>query len=451
MEHKSLFSFLLPFLLLVPLTLPAQSPVLNITGGRIQGVASGAQGITVYKGIPYAAPPVGELRWKRPQPVKPWKGVRRADTFGNISWQGGQQPGSFYWREFYQNEHTTMSEDCLYLNVWAPSAALGKPGSQLPVVMWVHGGAYMNGYGNEITMNGDAWARRGVILVTINYRLGLLGFLCHPALSAENGEGISGNYGTFDQVAALQWVHDNIAQFGGNPDNITVMGQSAGAASVKNLVISPLSRGLVRHAIIQSGGGIGKFIDDGRTPAAADEAGKALMDKAGYTTLSQMRAARPADILKLMAWGNAQPHTDGVVLTESFDEAVLSGTAADVDYLIGSTLDDIMPMSKQIDAFCYARDSISTHPTYQYLFARKLPGSKDGAFHSSELWYMFGTLRRSWRPFTAEDEALSNRMLDCWTNFAKYGNPNGNPAESIKETWHAFTRQNPYVEVLNVR
>lgn len=446
------FVFSLLFLLLwLPVVLSAQSPVLSVTGGKIRGVPSETPEVTIYKGIPYAAPPVGVLRWKRPQPVRPWKGVRNADQFGNIAWQGGQQPGTFYWKEFYQNDHSTMSEDCLYLNVWAPTAALGKTGGRLPVVMWVHGGAYMNGYGNEITMDGVAWAKRGVILVTINYRLGLLGFLCHPALSAENGEGISGNYGTFDQVAALQWVHDNIAQFGGDPDNITVMGQSAGAASVKNLVISPLSRGLIRHAIIQSGGGIGKFIDDERTPTEADAIGKELMDKAGLTTLEQMRTARPEDILKITAWGNAQPHTDGYLLTESFDKAVLDGSAADIDYMIGATLDDIASMNKQIDAFCYVRDSISTHPVYQYLFARKLPGSKDGAFHSSELWYMFGTLRRSWRPFTPEDETLSMRMLDYWANFAKYGNPNGNPRTGQKEKWHAFTWQNPYVEVLNVR
>lgn len=434
-------------LLLSPMVADAQEPVLNITGGRVQGVASAEPGVTVYRGIPYAAPPVGVLRWKRPQPIKRWKGVRRADTFSPICWQNGSPRGSFYWKEFYWQDSVQQSEDCLYLNIWAPTATIGKADAKLPVVMWVHGGAYLNGYGHEITMDGDAWAKRGVILVTINYRLGLLGFLCHPGLSAENDDHTSGNYGTYDQVAALRWVHDNIAQFGGDAGNITVMGQSAGAASVKNLVISPLSKGLIRHAIIQSGGGIGKFIDDGRTPEQADSAGKALMDAAGLATVEAMRAASPSALLKIMAWGNAQPHTDGTVLTEDFDHSVLDGSAADIDYMIGSTLDDIAPMTKQIDAFCNARDSIHTHPVFQYLFARKLPGSRDGAFHSAELWYMFGTLHRSWRPFTKADEALSTRMLDYWTNFAKYGNPNGKGIEA----WHPFTAANPYVEVLNVR
>ena len=215
-----------------------QSPTIKVEGGMIQGVPSAASDVTVFRGIPYAAPPVGDLRWKRPQPVVKWKGVKVADTFSN---------------------NTVQSEDCLYLNVWTPANAVGNQNSKLPVAFWVHGGAYFNGYGHEITMDGDAWAKRGVILVTINYRLGIFGFLAHPELSAGTPDGTSGNYGTYDQIAALKWVHDNIAQFGGDPNNITVLGQSAGAASIKNLVSSPLSKGMIKNAIIQSGGGIGAF------------------------------------------------------------------------------------------------------------------------------------------------------------------------------------------------
>ncbi len=421
--------------------------VVKTTGGKLQGVASATSGVTVFRGVPYAQAPVGELRWKAAQPAQPWKGIRQADHWGNISWQGGQEPGSFYWKEFYQQESPTMSEDCLYLNVWAPTASLSAIGKKLPVAFWVHGGGYLNGYGNEITMDGDAWVTRGVILVTINYRLGMLGFLSHPALQAENADHISGNYGLTDQIAALKWVHDNIAQFGGDPDNITVLGQSAGAASIKNLVSAPASRGLIRHAIIQSGGGLGTFFPTGDKKQTAEERCKAIMDAAGLTDITEMRAAKPEDILKLMAWGVASPHVDGKILPEDFDDAVMDGTVADVDYMIGQTMDDIMAMQKQLDRFCYVRDSISPqHKVYQYYFARKLPGSTDGAFHSSELWYMFHTLNRSWRPFTKEDYALADEMMDYWTNFCKYGNPNGKG----KETWHPFTKANPYVKMLNV-
>lgn len=437
---------------LMTLSTWSQGPVINVEGGRLQGVASTQSGVTVYKGVPYAAPPVGDLRWKRPKPVKKWKGVKIADTFGGICPQPGNKPGTFYYKEFYWKDHPTQTEDCLYLNVWAPTASVGNTSAKLPVAVWIHGGAYMNGYGNEITMGGDAWARRGVILVTINYRLGIFGFLCHPELSAENADHTSGNYGTYDQVAAIKWVHDNIAQFGGNPDNITVFGQSAGAASVKNMVSSQLSRGYIKHAIIQSGGGLGKFIDTDKANADVDRAGKEFMEKNGLTSLKAMRAATSDQLLDMeekagfSSMGLFSPHTDGTLLTESFDASAMNNHLADADFMIGQTMDDIMPMSKQLDAFCYLRDSLNHRPAYQYFFARKLPGTKDGAFHSSELWYMFDTLGSSWRPMTPADYSLAEKMTDYWTNFAKYGDPNGQG----KETWHPFTLGNPFVETFNV-
>ncbi|MCR4852343.1 MAG: carboxylesterase family protein [Prevotella sp.] len=442
-----------------------QAPVVEVEGGRIQGVASASSEVTVFRGIPYAAPPVGELRWKRPQPVVKWKGVRMADTFSKICWQPGNAVGTFYGNEFYWKEQTVQSEDCLYLNVWTPANAVGHPEKRLPVAFWVHGGAYHNGYGHEITMDGDAWAERGVILVTINYRLGIFGFLAHPELSAESLDGTSGNYGTYDQVAALKWVHDNIAQFGGDPDNITVMGQSAGAASIKNLVSSPLSKGYVKNAVIQSGGGIAETTGLESEQKKAEATGKAFMDKFGYHTLKEMRSVPAEELLRMFkdqGMGLFRPHIDGVLLTESFDDAARNQHLADASYMIGCTLDDIRPMGKQIDAFCFLRDSLYQRPAFQYLFARKLPGTHDGAFHSAELWYMFHTLDRSWRPMMKEDEALADEMMDCWTQFAKCGNPNGKAGDTQKtykvttsgqnhEAWLPFTLANPYVKIFNVR
>lgn len=427
----------------------AQTPVIQIEGGKVQGIDSKDAGVAVFRGIPYAAPPVGDLRWQLPQPVQPWQGVKVADTWSNIAPQRQQNPTSFYCKEFYWDDNWTRSEDCLYLNVWAPKDGIGKTDARKPVVMWVHGGAYMSGYGFTKSMDGDAWAKRGVILVTINYRLGVLGFLPHEELSAESEHHVSGNYGLADQIAALKWVHENIAQFGGDADNITVMGQSAGGASIKNLVASPLSKPMIRHAIIQSAGGIGEFLSDGKA-GEHDwvKEGTEAMKKIGLNTLKEMREASVEQVMKAPIWGIAAPHTDGYMLPETFDQAVRDNTVADVDYLIGCTLDDITQQNKQIDDFCYTRDSLSQKPVYQYLFARKLPGTdKAGAFHSAELWYMFNTLGRSWRPFTQADFDLSERIMDYWTNFAKYGNPNG-PADG---SWKPFSLTEPYVEVLNVK
>ena len=421
-----------------------QNPVLTIEGGQIQGVLTDSSQVLVYKGVPYAAAPVGELRWKKPQPVTPWEGVKVADHWGNAAVQGTAQGMELYTKEFYSDGDPERSEDCLYLNVWTPAEAAGKPGSKLPVAMWIHGGAYDHGWGYEKTMDGDAWAQRGVILVTINYRVGILGFMAHPLLSAEDPAGVSGNYGTYDQVAALKWIKNNIAQFGGDPNNITILGQSAGAASIKNLVASPLSKNLVSGAIIQSGGGLGPFIST-ESPASEEEAkGKKVMDAAGWTTLEQMRAASSDEIMKAFADYNAnltnprervgfRPYVDGVLLTKDFNQATYDNEIADVPYMIGYCKDDIGNMRDAVLAFCSKRSEQSSKPAYAYLFARPLPGDDAGAFHSSELWYVFHTLGRAWRPFTEADYALSDRMVDYWTNFAKFGNPNGD--SSAPQNW----------------
>ena len=427
-----------------------------VEGGRVQGIEETA-GVAVFKGIPYAAPPVGELRWRDPQPVIPWGGVRKADSFGPIAMQKPQDPSSMYYKEFYSSGLPEMSEDCLYLNVWAPEGSVGNAGAKLPVAMWIHGGAFSGGYGHEITMDGTEWARRGVILVTINYRLGFLGFLAYPELSKEQG-GLSGNYGLKDQIVALKWIHENIEGFGGDPDNITVMGQSAGGMSVRCLAVCPESKPLMAKAIIQSAGGL---LPENPQPKAwrGDEYGKFLMDGAGYTSLRDMRAAGYEEtfdrisphVLRLMAnimteGGSIMdamilgPKVDGKTLPEDFDSAVYDDSVADIPYLVGSvTADGELLGGAGIPRFCAERNKRSDKGAYAYYFSRELPGDESGAFHSSELWYMFGTLDRSWRPFTEADHALSEKMLDAWTHFCKTGTPG----------WAPCTEENPYMETLD--
>lgn len=437
-------------LLLLACACTAKNPVLTIEGGQVRGVETETPGVIVYRGIPFAAPPVGELRWKEPQPVVPWEGVRTADSWGHPAWQSPHTGGG-YTPEFFFDGDPEFSEDCLYLNVWTPAA--GQPGRKLPVTLWIHGGGYTAGWGFEPEMDGEQWAAHGGVLVTFNYRLGVLGFFTHPALSAESPHGVSGNYGMLDQIAALKWVKANIAQFGGDPDHITIMGQSAGAMSVQTLVTSPLSRDLIAGAIIQSGGGVSDQPTLGGAPLSeSEEAGKALMDWAGYDTLEKMRAATPQDLMSLgtrymrethqfLRAGSA-PVVDGWALPETFNEAAQAGHIANVPYLIGSTLDDMGVLALGIDRFCLLREEAGI-PAYAYQFARRLPtdgreGVLQGAFHSSELWYTFKSLRFCWRPFTEGDYALSEQMIRSWTNFAATGNPNGEGVSG----WTPFTADN---------
>lgn len=452
---------------LLSLSTFAQTKVVSIDGGKVSGVVGEDPNITVYKGIPYAAPPVGDLRWKKPQPVKEWSGVRHCDTFGAASLQADHQEGTFYWKEFYQDGDPVRSEDCLYLNVWTPTE---DENAKLPVIVWIHGGGYMAGFGHEIEFDGTAYARQNVLLVTLNYRLGMCGFLAHPLLTEENGGAGSGNYGFYDQAMALQWVHNNIQKFGGDPANVTIMGQSAGAGSVQTLVSSPLTEGLFQRAIIQSGGGLGGIISP-KSLADAEKQGKAMWDAAGMTTLEEMRSC-PAEKFQevLMKYYATQknftglpfgPCIDGKLLPASFKDIALSGKEHDISYLIGFTSEDILPevMRKAAVDWSLLLENQGRKPAYVYCFSRDLPGEDmpgdqkagafgdmKGAFHSAELWYMFGTLDRCWRPMTQEDHALSDRMVKYWTNFARTGDPNGDGVPA----WTPCTKSNPYVQKLDI-
>ena len=444
------------------------SPVLTIEGGQVQGVSTDIPGVTVFRGIPYAAPPIKDLRWKEPQPVVPWEGVKLCDKFGHPSYQAIQYPGG-YFTEWGYGDESPFSEDCLYLNVW--TTAPGQVDKKLPVALWIHGGGYREGWGSEPEFDGQEWGAKDVVLVSINYRLGVYGFLTHPELSAENPHGVSGNYGILDQIESLKWIQKNIAQFGGDPDNVTIFGQSAGAGSVKTLCESPLARGLFHKAVIMSGGGLNlPQAAPAAAPAPARNAAparsmframslpdaeqqtKTVMDWAGLTDVQKMRAASTEMIHTLgtiynaasgqFAYLTGAPIVDGYVSKESFDAAALDGTLADVPYMIGYTLNDMGNMAGGIAAFCLNREE-KGGKAYAYEFARPLPddGSHPevtvrlkGAFHSSDLWYVFKSMKHCWRPWTQGDWDLSEKMLTAWTNFAKTGDPGIG--------WEPYTKEN---------
>lgn len=419
---------------------------------------------TGFFGIPYAKPPISALRWKAPEEPDGWEGTRDATQFPKRCIQGEPIPGEFYQKEFNEeNAYIPLeSEDCLYLNIWTPAE---KPGKEYPVVMWIHGGGFTAGNGSEIEFDGREYAKRGVILVSINYRLGVFGFFCHPWLKEEAGH--SGNYGILDQIQALKWIQENIEAFGGDPDRVTIMGQSAGAISVQTLVTSKLTKGLFRGAIMQSGGGYRTGFAGKMTDSKAEENGKVIAQLLAAESLEQLRAV-PAEKLyqaaceaekNLVGADNGLkflPVLDGYVLKCGYDEALELRKTADVSYLLGSTSDDfqlakvgsneIPALDKGTMQWSLINEKNGRKPAYVYHFERKLPGDDAGAFHSSELWYMFGTLRRCWRPMTVADMELSNRMCDYWTNFIKNGDPNG---EKLPK-WEACCEKNLYVQKLDI-
>jgi para-nitrobenzyl esterase len=345
-----------------------------------------------------------------------------------------------YQKEFYNDEDfmPPMAEDCLYLNVWTPAAS---EEDRLPVALWLHGGAYINGFSSELEFDGAAYARQGVILVTIAYRLGALGFLTHPWLEEQP----SGNYGLYDALAALDWVRENIGAFGGDRDNITLFGQSAGAMAAQALISSKLSRGKIHRAIFQSGGGYQTGFSPGTPPEKLAEMGEAFVREAGVSSKEELLNlpaeriidAQKALFFKAMARGGLPfaPCVDGSLLAAEGDELLAKGEHLDIPYMLGSVGNDMGippgggpregPLHKGCAAFSRLQESLGRKPAWVYCFTQKPQGDDAGAFHSAELWYMFGTLGRSWRPKTAGDLELSFRMVSYWRNFMTRGDPNG--------------------------
>ena len=446
----------------------------QLDAGKIAGVADTTTGVTSYKGIPYAAPPLGDLRWKAPQAVTHWQGVRRGDHFGPVCMQDDLKAGSFYQVEFYQKPET-KSEDCLYLNVWTAAKSASE---RRPVMFWIHGGGFVEGSGSLPSFDGASLAKKGVVVVTINYRLGVFGFLAHPELTKESIDHSSGNYGLLDQRAALEWVNRNITRFGGDPNNVTIFGQSAGAMSVVALVASPLDKRLIAKAIMQSGG----FVP--MTPLRqAEEVGASFVTDAGAHSIKDLRA-RSADQLmenvrsaSKLTTGISRfgPIVDGYFLPADVFSIFTRNQENAVQFMAGSTADEgttLLPPSITVAQYkallerrfgAKAPEVLKLYPassdaqawrsqvdnvrdtmaagaltlaevrekegakTYLYYFDRSLPGRDSdhyGAFHSSELVYVFDNLSAVDRPWTEVDRKLADAMSTYWTNFAKSGDPN---------------------------
>ncbi len=447
-----------------------------ISDGIVRGVSE--QGLEVYKGIPFAAPPVGELRWKAPQPVTPWQGVLNADHFGPAC---PQIP--FPSVNSINNSVGQMSEDCLYLNVWVPQNSEGR---SLPVMVWIHGGGFAIGATTIENYSGDQLAHKDVIVVSIAYRLGALGFMAHPELVKENEMGISGNYGLLDQIAGLKWVRKNIAAFGGDPDNVTIFGESAGAISVSMLSASPLTRGLFKRAISESGGSFGPVTDaDNRgngvqTLAAAERQGLAFAERMGAENIAALRAM-PADKFladPLANMGGFWPVCDGYVIVDDQYKLYSQGRYNDVDVMIGTNSNEGSLFVHNVDADKHKaslkkqfgslvdealsvypatndevalqssrnifRDYIFAWPSWAWARLQKKTGHANvfvyyfdqpqphqnrgeaivGAAHSDEVNYVFGHVDENINfDYTAEDKTLSSIMMDYWVAFARTGKP----------------------------
>lgn len=448
----------------------------QVEGGVISGVLDSISGINVFKGIPYAEPPVGDLRWTAPIPVKPWDGILSCKEFRASPVQIFPEP-IYVWSEEFLIPEEPISEDCLYLNIWTGAKSVKE---KRPVVVWVHGGGFTSGSGSVPIYDGKAMAKKGVVFVNINYRLGVFGFLAHPELSQESPDHSSGNYGLMDQIAAIQWVKNNIAAFGGDPNKITISGQSAGSASVVFLSASPLTKGLFQQVIAQSGAGL-LSRSPSSSPMALDylqEAelhGKAIEKELGLSSIKEMREMDAFDLQDAVK-GRFQPIVDGYVLEQSVTKTYLEGKAHPIKLLTGWNQDDGVVIGgyesaedfrkrienswesnagQLLEFYPSDQDSISAHSqrrlqrdiafgaqnytlaelidqqgndVFVYRFARKIPtgtGPEYGAFHTGEVPYAYENLSYVNRPFTEVDWNLADQMASYWANFIKTGNPNG--------------------------
>ncbi len=461
---------------------PPVGPQVKIDSGAIAGAT--ADGVEAFKGIPFAAPPVGDLRWRAPQSVKAWTGVRDATQYGHDCMQTPFPSDA-------APLGTTPDEDCLVANVWRPAGT--KPGQKLPVMVWIYGGGFVNGGSSPAVYAGDGLARKGVIMVSFNYRIGRFGFFGFPALTqADADHGLLGNYGFMDQIAALKWVQRNAAAFGGDPANVTIFGESAGGGSVHTLLTTPLAKGLFARAIVQSGGGRGYLMGDRRlsqdlpTAKSSETLGLALAEKNGIAgsdaaALAKLRAL-PADVVNdglsmaTMGQGFATyggPMVDGRIVVETPQAAYSSGHWAKVPVMIGANSDDIGFFGAPNKAAAFATfgagataakaaydpdgtaddravihrmamDRMMIEParfvaatiagqgiaSYEYRFSYAADSMRSqwtgGAPHATEIPFVLNTVKAKYgSDLTAKDAAIADATNSYWANFAKTGNPNG--------------------------
>jgi para-nitrobenzyl esterase len=476
-----------------PRPVEAQRPVsaLHIDSGDIAIAAPDADGVRAYKGLPYAAPPTGTLRWREPQPVVPWNGVRATDRFG---------PNCLQPKMFNDIDPFTpaMSEDCLYLNVWTAA----KPGERLPVFFWIHGGGYQAGSGSELRHDGTALAKKGVIVVTINYRLGVFGFLAHPELTAESAHHTSGDYAFLDMIAALKWVQRNIATFGGDPSRVAIAGESAGSDAVARLMASPLAKGLFKRAIAESGSPFGEW--GGKPLADAEANGVAFARAMSGDDIAQLRARSSAEILALETAPNTDwkfvADVDGWFLPKPVPAIFAAGEQNDVPLIVGWNRDEgvfftaaaenqkladyfvekfgdlsadaarlyaagspeeekraridlgtDVNMGLPIWRWAMAQRATGHSPVYLYRFDHTPPVPPDwfgkamegqfvGAFHSGDIPYVFGhpDVMPRWR-IAAADRALADEMSSRVAAFVATGSPN---STSLAD-WPAYDANAP--------
>ena len=469
---------------------PAVAETARTGSGMVQGVTS--DGLTVYKGVPFAAPPIGRLRWRPPQPVAAWRGVRKTEAFAPACMQTGvSMPGE---------TPPTTSEDCLYLNIWKPAISGSK---KLAVLVKIYGGGFTSGSAAMPLYWGDRLARRDIIVVTFGYRLGPFGFLAHPELTAKSPVHSSGNYGLLDQVAALEWVKRNIAAFGGDPTRVTIVGQSAGGNSVSILMASPLSKGLFQRAIAESGGLFEPLrLAPNYQLTNAEKEGVSYASSLGANTLAELRAL-PADaLLKGRAATISHPVIEPYLLPASPYDAFVTGAQNEVPLLVGSNANEAGAMISNLDsvradsfeadikkqfgnlppelfaAYPHTTDAQARqarlgferdlrfgwdmwawarlqagkgrNPVYYYHFTQSPPFPQGslyqnwGASHFAELWYVFDHLDQEKWNWTRADRNLADAMSGYWVNFAKTGDPNG-PGLPV---WPAFKGDDGGVQYL---
>jgi para-nitrobenzyl esterase len=458
----------------------------KVEQGIIQGTIE--DGLRVFKGIPFAAPPVGDLRWKAPQPPEKWEGIKKTTAYGPSAYQGGNPPSG-------------KSEDCLYLNVWTQEQSADE---KRPVLVWIYGGGFSFGSTAEPVYSGEKLAKKGVVLVSIAYRVNQLGFLAHPELSAENPDNVSGNYGILDMIAGLEWVQKNITEFGGDPDKVTIFGESAGGIAVSMLCASPLAKGLFHGAISQSGGSFGPTRpttfpgENMKLLADAEKDGIAFMEQAGVTSLQELRTL-PADSLPIgFGMGSGWPIVDGHVIPDDQYKLYEAGNFNDTPILVGYNSDEGASFTRTKDPqeFIasvrlrygkYADDLLEAYPVgdvtvpktardlardaafgwhtwswarlqaqkgsskaYYYYFDQHPDYPEDSpqygqeSPHGQDVAYVFMHLDPENQQTMESDLALSEAIGTYWTNFAKTGDPNG---EGVPE-WPAFSDENPEVMYL---